>query len=291
MATDWGDLLPVSVSRRVIESAVKQSVALQLGTVQPMPSGVEQVPVVSVAPTAGWVAAGARKPIATVEWSALTLQAHEIAAVCAIPDAYIDDTSSSWNVEESAENELAKAVARVLDAAILWGTNAPPGFPGGGIAAEAGAAQTGADALEAIDNALSVIEADGLVPNGIASSAAIGSALRQAYKQVAALPGESPAQQVYGIPVAVTSPWDSTQGNALVGDWTSLVIGVREDINFDVSNDGVLADPDGTIQVSAFQDDQTLIRVVFRAGAVLAKPLQADGSGLAKTFAFADWTA
>ena len=81
------------------------------------------------------------------------------------------------------------------------------------------------------------------------------------------------------MPVAVTSPWDSTKGDAIVGDWSHLVIGVREDINFDLSNDGVLANPAGDIQVSAFQDDMTLVRVVFRAGCVLAKPLQADGPG------------
>ena len=89
--------------------------------------------------------------------------------MAAIPDVYIDDTSGTWSPRESAENELAKAVARVLDAAILWGVNAPAGFPVGGVAAAAGAAQTGATALEAIDKALSVIETDGLVPNGIAS--------------------------------------------------------------------------------------------------------------------------
>ena len=76
-----------------------------------------------------------------------------------------------------------------------------------------------------------------------------------------------------------------------MGDWSQLVIGVREDINFDISTDGVLANPAGDIQVSAFQDDQTLIRVVFRAGCVVAKPLQADGTGQATAFALADWTA
>ena len=66
---------------------------------------------------------------------------------------------------------------------------------------------------------------------------------------------------------------------------------MREDITFDLSTDGVLANPAGDIQVSAFQDDMTLVRVVFRAGCVLAKPLQADGSGQAKACALADWTA
>jgi HK97 family phage major capsid protein len=290
MATDWQGLLPHTAAQRVIESAVKQSVALKLGTVQPMPAGVQSVPVVSVAPTAGWVDAGARKPIATIEWSSLTLEAREIAAVTAIPDVYLSDTAGEWSPTQSAENELAKAVARVLDAAILWGVNAPPGFPVGGIVGTAPPAVTGADALEAIDNALTAIENDGLLPNGIASSAAINAALRAANRSVAALPAEAPSRQVYGVPVEVTAPWDSSKGDAIVGDWTNLVIGVRQDINFDISTDGVLVDSGGAIQISAFQDDQTLVRVTFRAACALATPLQADGSGTASAFAIADWT-
>jgi signal recognition particle GTPase len=44
----------------------------------------------------------------------------------------------------------------------------------------AGAALTGEDALEAIDAALTAIEADGLVATDVASSSKIGSALRAA---------------------------------------------------------------------------------------------------------------
>ena len=206
---------PNTPVQRVIESAVKQSVALQLGTVQPMPAGVaERARSSVVVPTAGWVEAGARKPIATIEWSALTLAgATRSPPSAAIPDVYIDDTTGTWSPTESAENELAKAVARVLDAAILWGVNAPAGFPVGGIAAAAGAAQTGADALEAIDKALAVIETDGLVPNGIASSAAIGAALRAAYRlgRRAARRGARPSRSTASRSPS-TSPWDSTQG-------------------------------------------------------------------------------
>jgi hypothetical protein len=119
--TDWAGLLPSAVSARVIESAIKQSVVLALAARQPMPTGVETVPVVSVAPQAGWVAAGGRKPIAKVEWSAETLKAEGIAAVAAIPDVYISDTAGSWDPEASVEAELAKAIGRALDAAVLWG--------------------------------------------------------------------------------------------------------------------------------------------------------------------------
>lgn len=98
MPTDWGKLLPVNVAREVIASATQQSAVLSLARVQRMPTGVEQIPVVSALPTAGWVEAGARKPISNVEWSAATLVAKEIACIVPVPDVYLADTTGSWNV-------------------------------------------------------------------------------------------------------------------------------------------------------------------------------------------------
>jgi HK97 family phage major capsid protein len=256
-----------------------------------MPAFTEQIPVVTTAPSANWVASGGRKPLTEVAWSAETLKAEECAAVTSIPDAYIADTSGSWDVEESVETELAKAIARALDAAVLFGVNAPSSYPVGGIAAMAGAALKGADALEAIDAALTAIEADGLVANGVASSSKIGSALRAAYREAAALPGEAAGAQVYGVPVAVTAPWASSAPVAFVGDWANLVIGIRQDINYATSNDGVLIDEEGDIQVSAFQDDVTLRRIFARFAVAVATPLRADGSGPSKPFVGASWTA
>jgi HK97 family phage major capsid protein len=163
---------------------------LRLATRQPMPTGVETIPVVAVAPQAGWVSAGGRKPITKVEWSSEVLKAEEIAAVAAIPDVYISDTSGSWNPEESTENELAKAVGQALDRAVLWGTDAPTSFPSGGIAAMAGGPVSGGDALTAISEAMGELEGEGIVPDGVAASASIGGALRAAYIAAGALPGE-----------------------------------------------------------------------------------------------------
>ncbi len=245
--TNWEGLLPVDVAARVIESAIKQSVVLQLARRQPMPAGVQQIPVVTTAPSASWVSAGSRKPLTRVAWSSETLQAEEVASVTAVPDVYIQD--APWDVEASVENELGKAVARTLDAAVLFGVNAPASFPSGGIAGLAGATDTGTDALDAIGNALSALEADGLVPDGIASSTAIGGALREVYREMMIPLGQAPASVVYGIPIAVTAPWPSSSADAFVGGWENLLIGVREDVNFAISREGVLVDDEGNVQV------------------------------------------
>jgi Phage capsid family len=285
--SDWSGLLPVAAARRVIESASQSSVVLSLARVERMPEGIMSLPVVATVPTASWVEAGARKPITEITWSAERLEAREIAAVTAVPDVYIDDLS--FNLETSAEQELGAAVARTLDAAVLFGTDAPTGFPAGGVHGTT-TPLTGPDALQAIDAGMSAVEAHGLVPDGVASSSRIGGALRQAYREVAAMPSETPAPQVYGLPISIATNWPADKGDAIVGAWQYLIVGIREDINFTVSREGVLLDEEGAVQVSAFQDDMTLVRVYMRVACVIGTPVKPDNTP-ADPFVAVDGTA
>ena len=114
-----------------------------------------------------------------IEWTTEQLQPVELAATLAIPDAFIND--AGFPVWESVRSELAKAIAKKLDQAILFGTGAPPEFPAGGIAALAGAAQSDTTAEAAIDKALSALEAQGVRPSGIASGLSINAAIRKSH--------------------------------------------------------------------------------------------------------------
>lgn len=289
MATDWNGLLPSAVSARVIESAIKQSVVLQLATRQPMPTGVESVPVVSVAPTADFVAVGAPKPITKVEWSSEVLKAEEIAGITSVPEVYVSDTGGSWDIEASVENEFGKAIGARLDQAVLWGERAPASYPTGGIAGMAGGPATGADAFVAVSDAMAELEGEGILPDGIASGPGIGVALRSAALEAGDY-AAAPTNALFGVPVAVTAPWPSTAVDAFVGGWENLLIGIREDITFAVSREGVLRDPvSKEVIVSAFQDDQVLCRIYARFAVVVARPLAADGSGPSTPFVGAKW--
>lgn len=219
------------------------------------------MPVVSVAPTVDFVTPsfGGRKPITSVESTAEKLIPVELAATLAIPDAFIDD--SGFPVWDSVQSELAKASAKKLDQAILFGADAPAEFPAGGLVALAGAAQTGTTAEEAIDLALGKVEAAGVRPSGIATGLAINSQLRKA--QIASSMGpvvSEAAPMLFGLLLQTTVHWIATAGDACVGDFGMLLIGIREDVGFDLSTDGVLVDGAGAIQVSAFHDDMTLLR-------------------------------
>jgi HK97 family phage major capsid protein len=273
----------------MLVQAQERSVVLSLGRNLVMPSGLMSIPVVSFLPQAGFVNPryGGRKPATKIEWTAQQVTAEELACVLAIPNAFIND--AGYPIWEQVRPIVAGAIADALDQAVVFGTGAPAGFPVGGIKALAGAAQSGATALEAIDAAAASIEATGGTPDGIAAGSAIGTALRAAYRDIMAPPSEAPAPSIYGWPVVTMRHWDDTAGDALVGDWEMLLVGVREDITFDLSEDAILQDNTGAIIANAFQEDLTAMRCYMRVGVAIGQPLGV--SGPEAPFEFADWTA
>jgi hypothetical protein len=291
VATVYTDLIPREVANEAITAAEQESVCLTLGNVIRMSEGLESVPVVSVAPVVDFVTPtyGGRKPMTTIEWTTEQLQPVELAATLAVPDAFLND--AGFPVWTSVRTELAKAIAKKLDQAILFGTDAPSEFPAGGLAALAGAPQSGTGAEEAVDAALSALAAQGVRPSGIASGLAINAAIRQS--QIASGLGpvtSEGASMLFGLPVETTVHWLAIAGDAVAGDWSMLLVGIREDVAYDLSGDGVLVDGAGAIQVSAFQDDMTLMRVHFRVACAVAQPIGPGGAAVVP-FEFADWTA
>jgi Phage capsid family len=293
MATDYTNTVPRAVAEQLLVAVEVESVALRLGQTIRMPEGLESIPVVSALPTAGWVnpRMTGRKLATTIEWSAQQIVPEEVACALAIPSAYVDD--AGFPVWDQVRPMLSTAIAKVVDQALLFGTGEPATFPPNGVSG--GAVVTGTDAMEAIDNGMAAIEATGLIPNGIASGTAIGSALRKEYRSLAMPPDVVPAMTLYGLPVATTPIWPASAtgavapGDAVVGDWTKLIIGIRQDIRFDTSDTAILQDGTGAIIANAFQDDLVAIRCYMRLGAVVGSPLGVSGAA-ADPFVNVDWT-
>jgi HK97 family phage major capsid protein len=275
----------------LLGQARRESVVLSLGNVRRMSSGLASIPIVSFLPVAGFVnpTYGGRKPATKIEWGVQQVTAEEIAAVAAIPNAFVDD--AGFPIWDEVRDAFATAVAKTLDQAVLFGTGAPASFPTGGIAGLAGAAATGDDALSAIDAAAAAVEASGAVPDGIAASSAIGTAMRGYLRTTLAPAGEAPGSNIYGWPVVVSPVWDSSKGDALVGDWTYLLVGLRQDVTFEQSDSAVLQDGTGAIIANAFQDDLTAFRIYIRVGVAIGQPLDPTTGAAIAPFEFADWTA
>jgi hypothetical protein len=279
VATVYTDLIPTAIASEIVGAVTdEQSALMQLARTVPMPSGVEKVPVVSSAPASGFVtpAYGGLKPSGTVDWTGETLTAAEIGTVVAIPQAFIDDTT--YPVWDSVRSEIAKSFARVFDQAALCGTNAPGAWPSGGLTAAAQAdVVTGAGALEAIDAGLSNLEAKGIEPDGILGGSALRAALR-AQMVTTLQPFSEAPPQIYGVPVAFSSNWNDAVGLALVGGFEAVLVGVRQDLTYDMSEDAVISDATGKVIANMFQQDSVAMRCFWRIALAEAKPIGSAGT-------------
>ena len=194
MATVYENLIPRTMAREMIAALPQESAVLSLGRRLTMPSGLTTIPVVSFLPAAGFVTPryGGRKPATKIEWTAQNVQAEELACTLALPNAYIDDAGYP-DLGAGAPAGHARRSRRCSTTPCCSAPAHPAGFPAGGIAGLAGAAQSdvAGGAPAAIDKAAAVLEAANITPTGIAASSRIGTALRAAYKAAGALPSEA----------------------------------------------------------------------------------------------------
>lgn len=293
-ATDYANLIPSNVSRDLIRGVNEGSAVMQLARTTTVPAGTTSIPVVSVMPQAGFVAAhGGRKPATVIEWSSEKIVPEELACVVAIPDDFIED--NTFPVWTEVRPLLAEALAIALDDAVLWGIGAPASFPVGGVEAVAGAPVTGATVLEAVSNAMGVVEASGLLPTGHAAGARAKPSLRLLEDSAGRLvytPAitQGAPDQLFGLPITYSQGFDAgTDAELLTGDWTKLVVGIRQDIRYELSTEGVLTDGAGVVTANAFQDDLTLMRVYMRVGAAIGIPVNRAGNPTSP-FALAEFT-
>jgi HK97 family phage major capsid protein len=293
-------LVPTTIASQIIQAATEQSVVLNLATQQPMPTGAMSVPIIQTLPTSGWVnGAGGRKPATTVEWSSEALVPEEVAATIAVPQSLIDDAGIPlWS---SVQQAVVDAIAFSIDSAILFGDNAPPSFLTGGIVGDAitdgrvahvpTTVAPAVDLAEAINKAMADVENDGLTPTGDAADVSIKSklrGLRTTTGEPLFLPnlGAEAYATCYGLPIvfSASGAFDTAIADLITGDWTKLIVGVRQDLRVETSTDGVIADATGNVIVSAFQDNQVLLKVFARLGYVVGKPVTRRAGSPANPF-------
>jgi HK97 family phage major capsid protein len=291
---DFSGTIPPTTAREIIAIAEEKSAALALARKVPMPTGAAEVPVQTGVPVAGWVAqAGGRKPFTDLTVGMVSMKAEEVAAVISIPQQYLDDSSINlWNF---ARPQIASAIALALDQAVLWGVNAPASFPVGGVTAAAycqtATTVAGDDAATRTNNAMALVEKEGLAVSGHVADVTVQAKLRNIRDNMGAfLLGPSAVQNsglqsFWGYPIM----WDqfppAETENFITGAWDALQIGVRQDITYAISDQAVIADGAGTVLVSAFQDNCVILKAHARFGALITKPPTQKVPGGAKPFA------
>lgn len=296
-------LIPIEKSTEIISAAIEQSVVLQFAQKQDMGTQLKDMPALAFKPTAYFVNGDAGpKQTTYAAWKGIRLVAEEIAALIVIPNNVLADASIS--IWDKLKPEMAEAIGRAFDAAVLFGANKPSSWPaalGPGAISASNTVTHGASAIDVADDVNSVIAAvaaDGFVPSGITMAQALRytfQGLRDSQKGLLFQPrdetGVSTAMfgntvnarkgTVWGLPAMTTLSGvfednDAANANAVelfAVDWSQVMVGVRQDITMDFSNSATIFDASGALQVSAFQQDSTIGRVVARFAYALPNPV------------------
>ncbi|HLR96540.1 MAG TPA: phage major capsid protein [Jiangellaceae bacterium] len=284
-------LVPDQQINEIIAEAPKSSVVLDRAKKVRLSAKKAKQPVLSTLPEAYWVDGDTGlKQTTKNTWDAVTITAEELAVIVPIPDAVVDDANVPlW---DQVRPLLAEAIGLKVDRAALFGVDSPDSWPEGivpgAIAAGNTVAEgTGADLGVDVASLGELVAEGGFGVNGFASRPGLQwllVGLRSATGQPLYTPSLSAGTPagLYGYPLneVLNGSWDADEATLIAADWSKFVVGIRQDVTYDLFSEGVISDSDGKVVLNLMQQDTKALRVVFRVGFQVAKPItRVDGDG------------
>lgn len=267
----------------IIKPATSESVALSTFRQVRMSAGTATMPVLSALPTAGFVSmhdstadpvVEGRKPTTKVSWINKNLVAEEIAVIVPVHENILAD--SRFDIWGEVRPLAVQEFARVLDAAVFFGTNKPATWldpaliPGAIAAGNEVVGGTGLDLAEDFNDAFGEVEDDGFDVNAAFTGRFLRRelrGLRDADNQpiyLDALRSDGNTASIYGqdLHYFTRGGWDRDVATALVGDRSAVVIGIREDMQVKLLDQATIGT--GANQLNLAEMDMVALRFKFR---------------------------
>lgn len=294
-------LIPEPISREIIQGVTEGSAVLQMGRRLPnMSSKTQTLNVLDSLPIAYFVDGdtGAKKTT-NMAWDKKKIYAEEVAVIVPIPEAVLDD--ADYDIWGEVRPRLTEAFGKVIDGAILFGTNKPTNWRAGlvpsaiakGSYVEQASTPTLYPDIMGTGGLIAKVEASGFLPTGIMSAVSMRAALRGLLDKSdrplfkADMQG-STQYTLDGVPMTfpMNGAFDPTEALMIVGDFSQLTYAIRQDITFKVFTEGVVQNTDGTIAYNLMQNDMVALRAVMRLGWEIPNPINAFNAGDSNAFPF-----
>lgn len=300
-------LIPEPVTREIMQGAIAESAVLRMGRrLANMSSKTQTINVLDALPSAYFVngeattsgAGDAFKKTTSMAWDKKKLYAEEIAVIVPIPEAALDD--ADYDIWGEVRPRLTEAFGKVIDSAILFGTNKPTTWREGIVPSATTAGNTvtvSADVYSDImgeSGLISKVELDGFNPNGVMAAIQMRGKLR-GLKDTTEQPIFKTDMQgatryaLDGMDMyfPMNGAFDPTAAQMIVGDWSQLVYAIRQDMTFKIFTEGVIQDPSTkAITYNLMQNDMVALRAVMRLGWEIANPVNAYNAGVENPFPF-----
>jgi len=259
-----------------------------------MASGTATINVLDTLPVTYFVDEGVsngRKQTTRASWKGKKIKAEEVAVIVPIKKNVYND--SKYDIWGQIKPLIIQDAYRLIDEAILLGTNKPAEWRAGLIPSTISAGNTVAEntndtTYTLISKAMTKVEEDGYDVTGLVGGVSLKGAFREGLLDTAGQP-LSPTSEVMQLPrvYAKNGAWDNEQAKFMVGDFQQAVYAVREDMTFEVFDTGSSTDADGKVLYNLLQDDMVALRFTFRLGWEVANPANLLNKDEASRFPFA----
>jgi HK97 family phage major capsid protein len=279
---DVAGLIPTDYSNDFLDIITAESAALSSFTTVRVGTKVTTFPVLSALPSAGFVTeqvddAAGTKPTTAVEWRNKTLTVEEVACIVPIHENVLEDsTVDLWG---QVRPLIGQAFGQVIDNAIFWSVGKPASWRAGIIPAAkaAGAVATlpssttaTNDLLTGFSDAMSFVEAEGLVPNVAFVGPRMRGKLRKLRESTGAFlatgsngaPGSANGPDVFDLDLRTVrnATWTDATALAAVVDTSKVVIGLRTDMSYKLLTEATV----GGINLA--EKDMVALRIKMRLG-------------------------
>lgn len=296
-------LIPEPVTREIIQGVTEGSAVLSMGRRLPnMSSKTQTLNVLDSLPMAYFVNGDTGdKKTTNMAWAQKKIYAEEIAVIVPIPEAVLDD--SDYDIWGEVRPRLTEAFGKVIDGAILFGTNKPSTWRAGLVPSAVTAGNyvtldtsnpTIYQDIMGVNGLIAKVEASGFMPTGVMSAVNMRARLRG----ITATTGEpifktdmqgTTRYALDGMPMnfPMNGAFDPEEALMIVGDFSQLTYAIRQDMTFKVFTEGVVQNTDGTIAYNLMQNDMVALRAVMRLGWEIPNPINAFNASNQNAFPFA----
>lgn len=285
---DIAALIEEEYSTTLLDRATASSTVLSAFTTVPMGAKVQNMPALATRPTASFVGETAdtrTKPNTKFSFENKVLTAQEIAAIIVLNEEDLEDATEDLLANAAALG--GEAVGRTLDAAVMFGNNKPAAWTSPDLYAAAVAAgqvyQVGAgedDLVGSIFQAAGSVDDSGANPDAFLSRGGFKfklANLRNTDGTPIYLPSLSSApgavDNVAGLNAYwnKNGAWDRSKALGLVADSSSVLIGVRSDIQVKFLTEATIGG------VNLAENDQVALRFRARYAYTLADVRGTEG--------------
>lgn len=307
-------LLAEAVSDKIWQGVAEKSAVMSMFTSMRLSTGVTRMPVLDLLPIAYFISTGADtglKQTTNLAWRNVYINVEEIAVILPIPDNLAAD--ANFDLWEQARPKIEEAIGVALDAAVLFGTNAPTTWPTAVTTAAIAAGNTvtqgtGVDVAADISNVMAAMEADGYNPSGMIHRQDVRASLRNlrsTTNEFIFKDGEVGVESagygrgsgsrrgtIFNVPSMAILNGTFEAHNVATANASKLialqsdqfVLGVRSDITMKKFTEGVIQDSNGDIVFNLMQQDMQAARFTFRVGWACPNPVNRTESTTANRY-------